>query len=43
MIANIENALVIESQKLRLLGIDIETKLLFSGHIESFAKKLEKS
>ena len=33
MTANIENALVIEAQKVRLLGIDIDTKLSFSGHI----------
>ena len=33
MIANIENALVIEGQKVRLLGIEIDTKLSFSGHI----------
>ena len=38
MIANIENALVIEAQKVRLLGIDIDTKLSFSGHIESICK-----
>ena len=39
MITNIENALVIEAQKVRLLGIDIDTKLSFSGHIESICKK----
>ena len=42
MIANIENALVIEAQKVRLLGIDIDTKLSFSGHIESIFKKAGK-
>ena len=35
MIANIENALVIEAQKVRLFGIDIDTNLSFSDHIES--------
>ena len=39
MIANIENALVIEAQKLRLLGVDIDTKLSSSGHSESICKK----
>ena len=43
MIANIENALVIEAQKVRLLGIDIDTKLSFSGHIESICKKAGKN
>ena len=42
MIANIENALAIEAQKVRLLGIDIDTKLSFSGHIESICKKAGK-
>ena len=42
MIANIENALVIEAQKVRLLGIDIDTNLSFSGHIESICKKAGK-
>ena len=42
MIANVENALVIEAQKVRLLGIDIDTKLSFSGHIESICKKAGK-
>ena len=42
MITNIENALVIEAQKVRLLGIDINTKLSFSGHIESICKKAGK-
>ena len=42
MIANIENALVIEGEKVRLLGIDIDTKLSFSGHIESICKKTGK-
>ena len=41
-IANIENALVIEAQKARLLGIDIDTKLSFSGHIASIYKKAGK-
>ena len=43
MIANIENALVIEAQKVRLLGVDIDTKLSFSGHIESICKKAGKN
>ena len=42
MIANIENALVIEDQKVRLFGIDIDTNLSFSGHIESICKKAGK-
>ena len=42
MIANIENALVIEAQKVRLLSIDIDTKLSFSGHIESICRKAGK-
>ena len=42
MIANVEKALVIEAQKVRLLGIDIDTKLSFSGHIESICKKAGK-
>ena len=42
MIANIENALVIEAQKVRLLGIDINTKLSFSGiHLQKSWKKIE--
>ena len=39
MIANIENALVIEAQKVRILGIDIDTKLSFSGHIRHFGRE----
>ena len=39
---NIENALVIEAQKVRLLGIDIDTKLSFSDHIESICKNAGK-
>ena len=42
-VMNIENALVIETQKVRLLGIDIDTKLSFSGHIESICKKAGKT
>ena len=42
MITNIGNALVIEAQEVRLLGIDIHTKLSFSGHIESICKKAGK-
>ena len=42
MIANIENALIIEAPKVRLLGIDIDTKLSISGHIESICKKAGK-
>ena len=42
MIANIENALVIESENVKLLGIDIDSKLTFSGHIESICKKAGK-
>ena len=42
MIANIENALVIEVQKVRLLGIDIDSNLSFSGRIESICKKAGK-
>ena len=43
MIANIETALVIESENVKLLGIDIDSKLTFSGHIESICKKAEKN
>ena len=42
MIANIENVLVIESENVKLLGIDIDSKLTFSGHIESICKKAGK-
>ena len=42
MITKIGNALVIEVQKVRLLGIDIHTKLSFSGHVEFICKKAGK-
>ena len=42
MIGNIGNATVIESHKVKLLGIDIDSDLKFEDHINSICRKAGK-